>query len=104
MAERNTGPNLTMKYWDPTLICPRSPKTRNTSPKPNPMAQLLEEVKKCVEQLSLGKLILYPTDTLWGIGCDATDPEAVKKISALKEREDTKSLICLVSDQAMLER
>jgi len=64
----------------------------------------LKDVKKCVEQLSLGKLILYPTDTLWGIGCDATDPEAVKKISALKEREDTKSLICLVSDQAMLER
>ena len=68
------------------------------------MEPLLEEVKKCIEQLSLGNLILYPTDTLWGIGCDATNVEAVKKIYALKEREDSKTLICLVSDQAMLER
>lgn len=68
------------------------------------MDPMMEEIKKCVEQLSLGNLILYPTDTLWGIGCDATDPEAVKKVYALKQRQDSKALICLVSNQAMLER
>src|SRR5690606_1587340 len=68
------------------------------------MSPFLEEIKKCAEELSKGNLILYPTDTLWGIGCDATDAEAVKKVYALKQREDSKALICLVSSQAMLER
>lgn len=68
------------------------------------MDQLVEEVKKCVGELSRGNLILYPTDTLWGIGCDATNEEAVKKVYALKQRQDSKALICLVSSQAMLER
>lgn len=65
---------------------------------------MTEEINNCIEVLKAGGLILYPTDTLWGIGCDATDPEAVKKVYALKKREDHKALICLVSDQAMLER
>ena len=47
---------------------------------------------------------MYPTDTVWGIGCDATNPDAVKKVYALKNREDSKALVCLVSNQAMLER
>ncbi len=47
---------------------------------------------------------MYPTDTVWGIGCDATNPEAVKKVYALKKRADSKALVCLVSNQAMLER
>lgn len=62
------------------------------------------EINKCIEALHSGGLILYPTDTVWGIGCDATNPEAVKKVYALKEREDSKALICLVANQAMLER
>ncbi len=44
-------------------------------------------------------LILYPTDTIWGIGCDATNPEAVKKVYALKQRAESKSLIVLVADE-----
>ena len=54
--------------------------------------------------LKEGKLILYPTDTVWGIGCDATNPEAINKVYQLKQREDSKALICLVAHQAMLER
>ncbi len=51
-----------------------------------------------------GGTLLYPTDTVWGLGCDATNPEAVKKIYNLKQREDTKALICLVADDRMLKR
>ena len=56
----------------------------------------MNEIKKIVEVLRAGGLILYPTDTVWGIGCDATNEEAVKKVFALKKREDSKSLIVLV--------
>lgn len=61
-----------------------------------------KEVEKTLEILKNGGLILYPTDTVWGIGCDATNPDAVKKIYELKQREDSKSLICLVVDERML--
>ncbi len=60
---------------------------------------LADEIKKTVEVLRSGGIILYPTDTIWGIGCDATNPEAVAKIYKLKQREDSKSMIVLV-DQA----
>ncbi len=59
---------------------------------------------KCLQVLARGGLLLYPTDTVWGIGCDATNRDAVEKVFALKKRPDSKALICLVSDQAMLER
>jgi L-threonylcarbamoyladenylate synthase len=59
---------------------------------------------KCLEVLRRGGLILYPTDTVWGIGCDATNADAVHKVYTLKNRPDSKALICLVSDVAMLER
>jgi L-threonylcarbamoyladenylate synthase len=49
--------------------------------------------------LNSGGLILYPTDTIWGIGCDATNPDAVRKVFGLKQRAETKSLIVLVADQ-----
>lgn len=62
------------------------------------------EINKAVEVLSKGGLILYPTDTVWGIGCDATIPAAVKKVYDLKKREDSKALICLVAHDAMLEK
>ncbi len=62
------------------------------------------EINKALEVLQNGGLILYPTDTVWGIGCDATNEEAVKKVYRLKQREDSKALICLVANDAMLER
>jgi L-threonylcarbamoyladenylate synthase len=58
-----------------------------------------QDVQKCLEELHAGGLILYPTDTIWGIGCDATNPEAVKKVYALKQREEAKSLIVLMADE-----
>ncbi len=63
-----------------------------------------KEIKNIVETLKQGGLILYPTDTVWGIGCDANNPEAVKKVYQLKQREDSKALICLVADDRMLKK
>jgi L-threonylcarbamoyladenylate synthase len=63
---------------------------------------MTEEIQKALETLRSGGVILYPTDTVWGIGCDATDPEAVAKIYALKKREDSKSLVLLASDMDMI--
>nr|WP_298790822.1 L-threonylcarbamoyladenylate synthase [uncultured Allomuricauda sp.] len=65
---------------------------------------MTQEINTCIKELQEGNLILYPTDTVWGIGCDATNPEAVKKVYQLKNRQDSKALICLVAHQAMLER
>ncbi len=62
------------------------------------------EIKRSIEVLREGGLLLYPTDTVWGIGCDADNTEAVKRIYQLKQREESKSMICLVSDQHMLEK
>ena len=61
-----------------------------------------EEIQKALEVLRNGGVILYPTETVWGIGCDATDPEAVAKIYAIKNREDSKSLVLLASDIDMI--
>jgi L-threonylcarbamoyladenylate synthase len=57
---------------------------------------LKEEVNKALKVVQDGGIILYPTDTIWGIGCDATNTEAVKKIFALKQREESKSMIILL--------
>ena len=57
-----------------------------------------EEVNKTVQVLKEGGIILYPTDTIWGIGCDATNHDAIKRIYKLKQREESKSMICLVND------
>ncbi len=65
---------------------------------------MINEINKCIEILKMGGLILYPTDTVWGIGCDATNEAAVKKIYQLKQREDTKSMIVLVANDAMLNK
>ncbi len=61
-----------------------------------------EQIQKALEVLRSGGIILYPTDTVWGIGCDATDPEAVAKIYAIKNRSDSKSLVLLASDMDMI--
>ncbi len=63
-----------------------------------------KEITKALETLKSGGIILYPTDTVWGIGCDAANPKAVKKIYDLKQREDSKALICLVADERMLKK
>ena len=62
----------------------------------------LEEVKAAVETLKAGGVILYPTDTVWGLGCDATNEAAVARIYAIKQRADSKSLITLVANADML--
>ncbi len=55
-----------------------------------------EDLRKAVTTIRKGGIILYPTDTVWGIGCDATNPEAVAKIFALKQRAEAKSMLVLV--------
>jgi L-threonylcarbamoyladenylate synthase len=66
--------------------------------------KMKEEVYKVFEILKKGGIILYATDTVWGIGCDATNAEAVKKIYKLKQRTDSKAMICLVNNFGMLEK
>jgi L-threonylcarbamoyladenylate synthase len=63
-----------------------------------------QQLKNCVLHLKNGGLILYPTDTIWGIGCDASNVNAVKKVYELKQRIDSKALICLVADNRMLSK
>lgn len=61
-----------------------------------------QEVHKAFEIIKEGGIILYPTDTVWGIGCDATNPEAVAKIYQLKQREELKSMIVLMNSEKMI--
>jgi L-threonylcarbamoyladenylate synthase len=63
-----------------------------------------DDLKKAVEILKGGGIILYPTDTIWGIGCDATKVEAVQRIYEIKKREDSKSMLVLMENPALLER
>ena len=63
-----------------------------------------EDIKKAVETMRKGGVILYPTDTVWGIGCDATNVEAVKRVYEIKQRDDSKALICLVDSDARMQR
>jgi L-threonylcarbamoyladenylate synthase len=65
---------------------------------------MVEEINKCIEVLNSGGIILYPTDTVWGLGCDATNEVAVEKIFKLKQRAEAKSLIVLVCNDAMLNK
>ncbi len=62
-----------------------------------------EDIKKAVETMRKGGVILYPTDTVWGIGCDATNVEAVKRVYEIKQRDDSKALICLVDSDARMQ-
>lgn len=64
---------------------------------------LNDEVAKALKVLQNGGIILYPTDTIWGIGCDASNEEAVKKIYALKQREESKSMIVLLANDNQLQ-
>ena len=68
------------------------------------MEDLKQEVNNALEIVKTGGIILYPTDTVWGIGCDATNASAVEKIYKLKRRSESKAMICLVNTVAMLEQ
>lgn len=63
-----------------------------------------DDIKKAIEVMKNGGVILYPTDTVWGIGCDATNAEAVAKVYKIKHRDDSKALICLVDSPVRLQR
>lgn len=63
-----------------------------------------EDIRLAVETLRKGGVILYPTDTVWGLGCDATNPEAVKRVYDIKQRRDSKALITLMDSTTNLER
>ena len=63
-----------------------------------------DEVNRAVELLRKGGIILYPTDTVWGIGCDATNEDAVAKVYALKRSEDKHAMLCLCRDADMIVR
>ncbi|KAA9327196.1 Sua5/YciO/YrdC/YwlC family protein [Hymenobacter busanensis] len=68
------------------------------------MKHFQQEVEAAVEALLLQQVILYPTDTVWGLGCDAESPRAVERIYQLKQRPASKSCIVLVADEAMFAR
>lgn len=61
------------------------------------------ELARCADVVGRGGVIAYPTDTVWGIGCDSSDSGAVEKVFAIKRRSDAKALISLVADEEMLE-
>lgn len=68
------------------------------------MGTIADEVKKCIEVMRKGGVILYPTDTVWGIGCDATNTDAVKRVFDIKKRADSKAMLLLVDSADRLAR
>ncbi|MEX0982193.1 MAG: L-threonylcarbamoyladenylate synthase [Bacteroidales bacterium] len=66
------------------------------------MSDIRKEINSALKVLKEGGVILYPTDTIWGIGCDATNEAAVAKVYAIKERADTKSMLALIHTEALL--
>ena len=62
-----------------------------------------EDIDRAIAVMQQGGVRVYPTDTIWGIGCDATNEEAVRKVYALKQRDDSKALITLVDSEAKIE-
>lgn len=66
------------------------------------MNQMNEDIKRACEVMERGGVILYPTDTIWGIGCDATNEEAVKRVYDIKHRADSKAMLVLIDTAAKL--
>lgn len=62
------------------------------------------DIREAIKVLKRGGVILYPTDTIWGLGCDPSNEEAIRRIYTIKQREDSKSMLVLASDVAMLDR
>jgi L-threonylcarbamoyladenylate synthase len=67
------------------------------------MADFKEEIDRCIKVMREGGVILYPTDTIWGIGCDATNAQAVEKIYKIKQRAESKSMLILTDNARKLE-
>lgn len=65
---------------------------------------MTDDIQKACEVMQGGGIILYPTDTIWGIGCDATNEEVVRKVYALKQRADNKAMLVLIDSEAKLDR
>jgi len=65
---------------------------------------MIEDIKAALDVLQKGGVILYPTDTIWGIGCDACNEEAVKKVYTIKNRIDSKSMLVLMENAALIDR
>lgn len=61
---------------------------------------MIEDIKKACQVMSEGGVILYPTDTVWGIGCDATNEDAVRRVYEIKRRADSKAMLVLVVSKA----
>ncbi len=65
--------------------------------------EMIEDIKKACQVMSEGGVILYPTDTIWGIGCDATNPDAVRKVYEIKQRADSKAMLVLVDSSVKVD-
>lgn len=82
---------------------PENPET-HTPNSPEARKAMNAEIAKAIDVMRKGGIILYPTDTVWGLGCDATNSEAIKRIFALKKRDDAKSMLVLVGSEGELDR
>lgn len=67
------------------------------------LCEYRDDIRQAIEVMNKGGVILYPTDTIWGIGCDATNEAAVRRVFEIKKRADAKALITLVDSEAKLE-
>ena len=76
---------------------------KETSPVQRLSQESKEDIRRALEVMNQGGVILYPTDTIWGLGCDATNPEAVKRIYEIKQRTDAKALISLVDSETKVQ-
>ena len=76
---------------------------KETSPLQRLSQESKEDIRRAIEVMTQGGIILYPTDTIWGLGCDATNPEAVKRIYEIKQRTDAKALISLVDSETKVQ-
>ena len=65
--------------------------------------EMIEDIKKACEVMNKGGVILYPTDTVWGIGCDATNEEAVRRVYEIKQRADSKAMLVLVDSSVKVD-
>ena len=76
-------------------------KEANLTPRLSPESK--EDIRRAVEVMNNGGIILYPTDTIWGLGCDATNADAVRRIYEIKQRTDAKALISLVDSETKVQ-
>lgn len=76
---------------------------QNTTAAPGRLGEYRDDISRAVRVMNQGGVILYPTDTIWGIGCDATNEEAVRRVFEIKRRNDAKALISLIDSEAKLQ-